>query len=205
MIIAGAGGHGLEVAFILKKIGIPSTDLYYFDEDPSRSQDPLVKDSLILSIEELKNKLRQDSRFVLGVGNPVHREKLFQMLSSLGGNAIGMNCLSNLDSEKPIGYFDALPYSFIGPQTQIGLGVLVNTRAHIHHECVVGDFSEIGPGAIVLGAAKIGSKCRIGAGAILLPGVVLGDEVVVGSGAVVTKSFSQQCVLVGIPAAPLVQ
>lgn len=203
MIIAGAGGHGLEVDFVLKELGFLSSDLYYFDEDKSKSQDPSVKDSLILKVEELKRKFIHDPRFVLGVGNPIHREKLFHMLTSLGGSAYGISCVSNLEARNSSVIFDAMPYSFIGPQTTIGVGVLVNTRAHVHHECVIGDFSEIGPGAMLLGASKVGAKCRIGAGAVLLPGVELGDGVIVGAGAVVTKSFLQQSILVGIPAQAL--
>ncbi|WP_339753948.1 DapH/DapD/GlmU-related protein [Algoriphagus aquimarinus] len=203
MIIAGAGGHGLEVAFALRELGFTSSDICYFDEDKSKAEDPLFKGSVILEVEALKDKLKKDPRFVLGVGNPIYREKLFHLLTSFGGSAYGIDCVSNLESRKPTAIFDAMPYSFIGPETNIGLGVLVNIRAHIHHECVIGDFSEIGPGAMLLGAAKVGAKCRIGAGAVLLPGVELGDEVIVGAGAVVTKSVLHQSVLVGIPAQPV--
>ncbi|WP_339700624.1 acetyltransferase [Algoriphagus aquimarinus] len=203
MIIAGAGGHGLEVAFALKELGFLSSDICFFDENKSKVQDSLFKDSLIVEVDVLKIKLKHDPRFILGVGNPIFREKLFHMLTSLGGSAYGINCVSYIEPENSTSVFDAMPYSFIGAETKIGLGVLVNTRAHVHHECVIGDFSEIGPGAILLGASKVGTKCRIGAGAILLPGVELGDEVIVGAGAVVTRSVFRQCVLVGIPAQPV--
>jgi acetyltransferase-like isoleucine patch superfamily enzyme len=96
-----------------------------------------------------------------------------------------------------------MAFSFVGPQTQLGKGVLVNSRANVHHESVIGEYSEIGPGALILGRVKIGKKCRIGAGAVVLPGVEIGDQVVVGAGAVVTKNVPDNQILVGIPAAPL--
>lgn len=201
MIIAGAGGHGLEVAFALKEVGFLNSDICFFDENKSKAQDSLFKDSLIVEMDALKIKLKQDPRFVLGVGNPIYREKLFRLLTSLGGSAYGINCVSYIEPENSSSVFDAMPYSFIGAETKIGLGVLVNTRAHVHHECVIGDFTEIGPGAMLLGASKVGTKCRIGAGAVLLPGVELGDEVIVGSGAVVTKNVKGKGKVVkGIPA-----
>tara|TARA_R110002020_G_scaffold233498_1_gene445295 strand:+ start:1853 stop:2185 length:333 start_codon:yes stop_codon:yes gene_type:complete len=96
--------------------------------------------------------------------------------------------------------FDAMPLSFIIPNTKIGLGVLINIRAHVHHEYEVGKFSEITPVAMLLGGANTGQRSRIGAGAVL-PGVQLGDEVIVGAGAVVTKDFFEiGGVLKGIPA-----
>ena len=47
---------------------------------------------------------------------------------------------------------------------------------------------------------EIGENCWIGANACILPGVKLGDGCVVGAGSVVTKSFSDGSVIVGIPA-----
>ncbi|MEN2281228.1 DapH/DapD/GlmU-related protein [Algoriphagus sp. SE2] len=200
MIIAGAGGHGLEVAMALDKLGFPSEQVFFYDQDKSKISDPEIGKSLVLKDDDLKNILKNDSRFVIGVGNPVFREKLFKQLSSLGGSLFGISFVSEKVLNITSNTFDAMPYSFIGPRTKIGLGVLVNTRAHVHHECEVGDFSEIGPGAMLLGASKIGRKCRIGAGAVILPGVELGNEVVVGAGAVVTKSYLKPCTLIGIPA-----
>ncbi|WP_296702982.1 DapH/DapD/GlmU-related protein [Algoriphagus sp.] len=196
MIIAGAGGHGQEVAMALDKMGFQSSQVFFYDQDKSKSFDPEISESLVLEEVDLINILKSDSRFVIGVGNPIHREKLFLYLSSLGGSIFGVSFVPGIETNT----FDAMPYSFVGPKTKIGLGVLINTRAHVHHECEVGDFSEIGPGAMLLGASKIGYKCRIGAGAIILPSVELGNEVIVGAGAVVTKSYLEPCTLIGIPA-----
>ncbi len=47
----------------------------------------------------------------------------------------------------------------------------------------------------------IGSYSWIGQGALIMPGVVLGQRVIVGAGAVVTKSFPEGwCVIAGNPA-----
>lgn len=200
MIIAGAGGHGLEVAFVLKEFGFYSSDIFYYDEDLSKSDNSSVKEAFILKVDALKSKLKQDPRFVLGVGNPIFREKLYRLLTSYGGKMYGIGSSLDAKSIHSKTVYDEMPYSFVGPETKIGLGVLVNTRAHVHHECTVGDFSEIGPGAMLLGGSKIGRACRIGAGAIILPGIELADQVIVGAGAVVTKSVLMPSILVGIPA-----
>lgn len=47
---------------------------------------------------------------------------------------------------------------------------------------------------------KIGNNCWIGAGTIFLDGAELGDGCVVGANAVVTKKFSDNVVIAGIPA-----
>ncbi|WP_339868277.1 DapH/DapD/GlmU-related protein [uncultured Algoriphagus sp.] len=202
MIIAGAGGHGLEIHHVLINSGMSAAEIMFFDQDASKFENSELPSQGIFNLVELEQSLSEDPRFVLGVGNPVHREKLFLLLTSLGGSALGIqNVVTNESGDSTS--FDAMPFSFIGPETTIGKGVLINTRANVHHQCSVGDFSEIGPAAMLLGASKIGKRCRIGAGAVILPGVELGDEMIVGAGAVVTKTLLKSSVLVGIPAQPL--
>lgn len=206
MIIAGAGGHGLELYHVLIQQGVADSDIFFFDSDRAKLSTNEINNKGIKGIfekSEIIKHLKNDPRFFLGVGNPVFRQKLFSFLESLGGKYIGVNCTPAENSGILSGNFDVFPFSFVGPCASIGKGVLLNTRAHVHHECVIGDFSEIGPGAMLLGASKIGSKCRVGAGAVILPGIQLGDEVVVGAGAVVTKSVMNKSILVGIPAKPV--
>jgi maltose O-acetyltransferase len=52
-------------------------------------------------------------------------------------------------------------------------------------------------------AVKIGDYTQIGAGAIILPGVSIGDRTIVGAGSVVTKDIPSDCVCYGSPARPL--
>ncbi len=47
---------------------------------------------------------------------------------------------------------------------------------------------------------KIGNHCFVGIGSCIMPGVSLGDNVVVGANSVVTKSFSDNCMIAGSPA-----
>ena len=201
MIIAGAGG--LEVHHVLINSGMSAAEIMFFDQDASKFENSELPSQGIFNLVELEQSLSEDPRFVLGVGNPVYREKLFLLLTSLGGSALGIQNVITNESGDSTSCFDAMPFSFIGPETTIGIGVLINTRANVHHQCSVGDFSEIGPAAMLLGASKIGKRCRIGAGAVILPGVELGDEMIVGAGAVVTKTLLKSSVLVGIPAQPL--
>ncbi|SFB30922.1 DapH/DapD/GlmU-related protein [Algoriphagus aquimarinus] len=203
MIIAGAGGHSLEIKAELITLGFDALDLLVYDDEIGRSdfdENLLLKFKLEASIVSLFDK---DSRFVLGVGNPFFREKLYQKLTSLGGKLFSIKAISARVETKDELQYDALSFSFVGSNVKIGKGTLINVRAGVHHESEIGEFCEISPGAILLGGVKIGDKCRIGAGAVLLPGVTLGEKVVVGAGAVVTKDFSSGSKVKGIPASPV--
>lgn len=46
---------------------------------------------------------------------------------------------------------------------------------------------------------RIGCRCWIGANAVILPGVELGDDCMIGAGTIVTHSFSEKSIVVGVP------
>lgn len=203
MVIAGAGGHGLEVLEILLTKGFSKNDIIFFDQDPIKSNQLVCGIRVVSEMEEINQYFSLSNHFCLGVGSPAFRESLFFFLVQAGGYLKMLVSDSAFLSHSATGEFDAMPFSFIGPETKIGQGVLINTRAHIHHESQVGDFTDIGPGAMLLGNSRAGKRCRIGAGAILLPGVEIGDDVIVGAGAVVTKDFDSGTMVAGVPAKPL--
>jgi sugar O-acyltransferase (sialic acid O-acetyltransferase NeuD family) len=203
MVIAGAGGHGLEVLEVLLKNGVSKNEILFFDEDPKKSDRFIQEIRVVSDISELKQHFITSNSFYLGVGNPTFRENLLNFLDQVGGMFNPLLAESAFLSHSAIGQFDAMAFSFIGPETKIGKGVLINTRAHVHHECKVGDFTDIGPGAMLLGNSQAGKRCRIGAGAVLLPGIKIGDDVIVGAGAVVTKNFDSGSKIVGVPAKPI--
>ncbi len=79
----------------------------------------------------------------------------------------------------------------IGDDTIFAPGVKIISANHSKRDHSKWDYSE---------PIRIGKRCWIGANAVILPGVQLGDDVTVAAGAVVTKSFTDGCVVAGVPA-----
>ena len=77
----------------------------------------------------------------------------------------------------------------INSGAKIGQNCIINTRALIEHDVVVGDHSHVSTGVIVNGATRIGSKTFIGSGSIIRNGLIIGDNCLVGMGAVVVKDL----------------
>ena len=59
----------------------------------------------------------------------------------------------------------------VQPATVIGNHVIVNTCASVDHDCQIGDFVHIAPGARICGGVTIGEGAFLGAGCIVTHGV----------------------------------
>jgi len=91
-------------------------------------------------------------------------------------------------------------------RVEIGDNVLIAGKVfisdHFHGEANAGSLS-IFPQERPLvskGRVKIGNNVWIGEGVSVMPGVIIGDNSIIGAGTVVTKSFPNNSVIVGVPA-----
>ncbi len=142
-------------------------------------------------------------RAVLALDPPALKEKL--------AHAYGLSRLETL--RAPDSYVSVSARIGIGsivqrgvkimPRAKIGLGCKLNIDAVVHHDCVVGDYSTVAPGARLLGSVQVGRGVFIGAGALVLPHVKIGSGAVVGAGAVVVKDVTENETVAGVPARPL--
>lgn len=81
-----------------------------------------------------------------------------------------------------------------------GDACIINTRASVDHECILGDGVHIAPGATLAGCVTVGDCSLIGAGAVVLPRIRIGRNAIVGAGAVVTRDVPDGKVAYGNPA-----
>ena len=78
----------------------------------------------------------------------------------------------------------------MGAPLFIGQGCTIGHRA-ILHGCVIGDYSLVGMGAVILNHAKIGKGCLIGAHALIAEGKVIPDgSLVIGAPGKVARVLS---------------
>ena len=75
-----------------------------------------------------------------------------------------------------------------------------NSGAIVEHECIVGDFAHIAPGAVLSGNVHVGEGTLVGVGARVIPGIRIGAWATVGAGAVVIEDVPDGATVVGVPA-----
>ena len=75
--------------------------------------------------------------------------------------------------------------SYIGSDTKIGFGCIVNTGVILSHDCVLEDYVNISPGAILAGRVIVKERTLIGMGVTINLNVVIGAGSRIGNSAVI--------------------
>lgn len=202
MVIVGCGGHAKEVlsdGVLLETYN----SIYFFDSVNALNRTEFThKFDIIQSFEDLSSYNIVERKFILAVGNPNVRKKLFFKFIELGFEPISYFSKNALISSKAVigDCINIMPFASIFDHAKVGIGSLVNSYVSIHHDASVGEFCELSPGARILGHAIVGNNISIGANATILPGIKVGCNSIIGAGAVVTKNVPANCVAVGVPA-----
>ena len=88
---------------------------------------------------------------------------------------------------------------------EVGNFVILNQNVTVAHDCEVGRYVHIAPGANVSGNVHLGVGCWVGAGAVINQGTIghkltVGQGTVIGSAAVIIGDCEPNAVYVGVPA-----
>lgn len=92
-----------------------------------------------------------------------------------------------------------LAQAVVAAGSTLGDVCIVNHKASVDHECILGSGVHLAPGATVCGCVTIGDNVMIGAGSVVLPGLKIGPDAIIGAGAVVTKNIPPRSIVVGNP------
>jgi UDP-perosamine 4-acetyltransferase len=202
LILIGAGGHAKVVLDIIDSLGLHCIAVSS-PEASNLEQWRGLKLISDLQLSELYSPAQVD--LVLGVGlipGARLRQKLFKHFTQLGYQ------------------FRTLchPTAWISPSARLGQGcqvmagaiiqadaecadnVIINTRASIDHDTVIGAHSHIAPGAVLCGAVVVEDDVFVGAAATVLQSKRIGKGAVVAAGAVVISDVMSGAVVKGCPA-----
>ena len=200
--IYGASGLGREVLELATIINEKQKrwDSYIFIDDGDVPS--IVNDVEVFKYDEAKSKFKKQLQIVIGIGEPLIREKLFKRVLSDG---IEITTLIHPDVHIPvsavIGKGVVIQYGcFISCNTTICDYVYIQPQCNIGHDdvleegCMIAGFGNIG------GIVQIGKWSYLGLSVAVKQGINIGNYAIVGMGAIVTKDIPEETIAMGNPA-----
>lgn len=94
--------------------------------------------------------------------------------------------------------------AILQPSCRIGVNSIINTKASVDHDCVIGHHVHVAPGVTLSGGVSIGDEAHIGTGAVIIQNMTIGSGSLVGAGSVVVKDVPPGMVVKGVPAKPVI-
>lgn len=211
--VYGASGFGREVmplarAQLANDLQTEDYTLVFIDDDACAGKS--VNGHAAMTYSSFIDAPAKNKYAVIAIASSSVREQLALRCAQDGVRPFSI-CASNssrLDANSIGEGAIFCSYSHVTSNASIGKHFHANIYSYVAHDCVVGDFVTLAPGAKINGNVILEDGAYIGTGAIIKQGqpgkpVVIGRRAVVGMGAVVTKSVPPDTVVIGNPARPL--
>lgn len=185
VVVLCAGGHGQDVAAILRAMNQPFAGYLDDNVDGPDILGPCIDlelyDRYLIGHNDSRVRERLDR--AEGAATVMHPSAVVHWtLQALPGVVVGSN-------------------ASIGPKTRLGRHTHVNGNVFITR-AQIGDFCTIGPGAVICGDVTIGAGTQIGAGAVISNLATIGPRVTIGAGTVILprQEIPPNSTWVGVPA-----
>lgn len=207
LAIIGAGGFGREVVDVVlacnrehaawRLIGVA-------DDAPSSVNLARLEALDVPYLGGIED-LHQDADIAIGVGSPVARRRIAEVVRRRGHRCPPLvHPSATIGSQFVHGQgLIVLGGVSIGTNVSLGDHVHLNAHAVLGHDVQASDFVSINPNATVSGECTIKENTLLGAASTVLQRLAVGADVTIGAAACVTRSVPDGCTAVGVPAQPL--
>jgi len=189
IIVYGGGGHGKAVIDLIRSLNVYEIVGIVDDKRPVGSQ---VMGIQVLGGAEVLEDLRARgvqlaANAIGGIGDITPRAAVFDRMKIAGFEFPALAHPSAV--VEPSARLEAgsqiFPLAYIGTDAVIGFGSVVNIAAVVPHDCVLGEVTNISPGALLAGTVHVGAHVLIGMGVTINLNLTIGDGARIGNGATV--------------------
>lgn len=196
-ILFGAGGHAKVIFDLAELIGEPFDHVVVDKMSGSEFLGQNVE-----QLGSLEDRIGEDFRFVVGIGdNRIRREKFSDLMNRGGApfSAVHPTAVISKYAEIDSGAV-VFANSVVNAGARVGKNSIVNTSAVVDHDSTIGDHAQICPGVIMSGIVQIKEGAFIGSGTSIANGISIGKWSYVGAGSVVVSDLPDRVLAYGCPA-----
>lgn len=192
LIVYGGGGHGKAVIDLVRAHG--EYELVGIIDDGLPPHSEIMGEQVVGGAEKLEELRRQGVgkaiNAVGGIGNLHSRVTVFDRLKAGGfrfPTLVHPRAFVEVSARLGEGV-QVFPHAYVGSESELEFGVIVNTAAVVSHDCRLHAYTNIAPGCLIAGAVTIGPRCLVGMGVTINLEVEVGEGARIGNSAVVKSS-----------------
>lgn len=202
LLLLGGGGHCKSIISSLNKNEFNEVGII----------DPELKNgSEIMGVKVIEN---DDDLFHLkslgfcyafislgSIGDTDLRKILFNKVVNLGFKMVNIiDESASIDKTVSLGKGIFIgKKAIVNAETILEDGCIVNSGSIIEHECHIGKFSHVAPGAVICGNCYIDNDVHIGANSSIKQGITIEEGAMIGMGSVVIKNVMKEMKIYGNP------
>jgi len=200
ILIYGAGGHAKSLMEMVKQIGEHAIAGIVDDN-------PRLIGTQVLGIPVLGTRSVLPALFAKGVRSAANgvggildinvRVKVFDLLASTGFEfpAVVSPHATAEPSAKIGEGVQVFANAYVGAEAELEPRCMVNTAAVVSHDCVIGKYTHIAPGALLAGHVHVGERTLVGMAVTTTIGVQIGSGVRIGNGAIVLADVPDKTII----------
>ena len=199
LVIVGAGGLGREAAWTVERINAASDAAVwrivgFADDAPCKASGEFCGFPLLGPCAKVAQAL-PDASFFVAVGGNATREKVVRALGDMDFPPLVDPSADVAPSARVSRGAFVGPQSVVSVDATVGAFAVVNARAGVGHDSVLGDFSQVCPGASLSGATVLGARALVGTNACTVPGVKVGADATVAAGTTAFADVAENATL----------
>jgi len=196
--ICGYSGHAYVICDAIISGGNEIT--YYIDKEEKAFNPFNLK--YAGSEENISDEFQEHfNNYVIGIGDNKNREKVTNTMRTKYG--LPQTVIHQFSSVSPSANLGDGVFINAGvvvnALVEVKEGSICNSSCLIEHECIIGRYAHVAPGAVLAGGVTVGDYSFIGANSVIRQGIKIGSNVIIGAGAVVVKDIPDNSIIIGNP------
>lgn len=203
LCIFGAGGQGKEVKEIAEldnKINGKWNEIIFIDDYCPEGQLMGIRRLHFNTVE--KEYSKTDVEFVIALGEPSTKKKIFEMIQKKGFNFGNVICPeSQISSYANLGKGLIVKRGvLISPEAMVQDNTTLQAYVAVGHNVKIGKHCQVATHSVIGGGTQLGECVYVGLNCPIREQLIIGDNAVISAGAVVLKNVESGVTVMGNPA-----